>query len=150
MIASIAPFHFDLSLFDIFASLRAGAAILLLDHKLVQNTRFLASYLAEHRVTICYTTPTVLKMLLHFGRLDRYDHSSIRLVLFAGEVFPVKPLNLLRDKAWSQADFYNLYGPTESNVITFYPVPGMDAPSRDRPYPIGLRLRLCDLPPPAG
>jgi amino acid adenylation domain-containing protein len=135
--ASIAPFHFDLSLFDLFVSLRQGAAVLLLDHKLVQNTLYLSSFLAEHKVTICYTTPTVLKMLLNFGRLDRYDHSSIRMVLFAGEVFPVKPLKQLREK-WGQADFYNLYGPTESNVITFHPIPREESAPRERPYPIGL------------
>ncbi len=35
--ASIAPFHFDLSVFDLFVSIRCGAAILLLNQKQVQN-----------------------------------------------------------------------------------------------------------------
>lgn len=135
--ASIAPFHFDLSVFDLFVSLQCGAAILLLNQKQVQNTLYLSSFLSDFRVTICYTTPTVLKMLLNFGRLDRYDHGSIRLVLFAGEVFPVAALNQLRGK-WSQAAFYNLYGPTETNVITYHPVPLQDEEPRERPYPIGL------------
>jgi acyl-CoA synthetase (AMP-forming)/AMP-acid ligase II len=43
-------------------------------------------------------------------------------VLFAGEVFPMKYLREVMARL-KLARFYNLYGPTETNVCTFYPVP---------------------------
>jgi acyl-CoA synthetase (AMP-forming)/AMP-acid ligase II len=39
------------------------------------------------------------------------------------------------------AVFYNLYGPTETNVCTWYRVPDTIAEDRTEPYPIG---RVCD------
>jgi acyl-coenzyme A synthetase/AMP-(fatty) acid ligase len=60
--------------------------------------------------------------------------SSLRLILFAGEVMPPHEAIRLR-AAQPQADLYNLYGPTETNVVTWYQLPG-DLDS-SRPVPIG-------------
>jgi len=58
-------------------------------------------------------------------------------VLFAGEVLPIKHLRRLR-QAVPGAELYNLYGPTETNVCTFYQVSDDDvAPERTQPLPIG-------------
>ena len=42
-------------------------------------------------------------------------------ILFAGEVFPVKHLRRVMD-VFRHAAFYNLFGPTETNVCTYHPV----------------------------
>jgi acyl-coenzyme A synthetase/AMP-(fatty) acid ligase len=57
-------------------------------------------------------------------------------VLFAGEVFPLKHLRRLMD-LWATARFYNLYGPTETNVCTFYALPERIAPEVENAVPIG-------------
>jgi acyl-CoA synthetase (AMP-forming)/AMP-acid ligase II len=58
-------------------------------------------------------------------------------VLFAGEVFPIKYLRRLV-AAIPQAAYYNLYGPTETNVCTYYRVQPHDvAADRTQPVPIG-------------
>jgi amino acid adenylation domain-containing protein len=135
--SSIAPFHFDLSLFDLYVSLIAGATILLLDQQTCQNPRLVARHFQNYAVSICYATPTILKLLLIHGHLHKADHRALRLVLFAGEVFPIKPLAQLMTH-WSSAVFYNLYGPTETNVVTFFSVPGQIEPERTEPFPIGM------------
>jgi acyl-coenzyme A synthetase/AMP-(fatty) acid ligase len=43
-----------------------------------------------------------------------------------------------------QAEFYNLYGPTETNVITCYKVPPLQ-PDRVKPIPIGRACANADL-----
>ena len=43
-------------------------------------------------------------------------------MLFAGEVFPVKHLRAIK-ALWPQPVYYNLYGPTETNVCTFAQIP---------------------------
>jgi acyl-CoA synthetase (AMP-forming)/AMP-acid ligase II len=74
--------------------------------------------------------------------LDRHDHRSLRLVLFAGEVFPPKHLrNLVA--LWPQPDYYNLYGPTETNVCTFARIPKPIPDDRTEPYPIGWPCAHC-------
>lgn len=143
IIASIAPFHFDLSIFDLFVGLLRGASILLLNYATCRNFILLSHYLAQYEVSICYSTPTVFKMILQYGRLHKLDHGSIKLVLFAGEVFPITPLRDLKSH-WRQARFYNLYGPTETNVITYHPVPDIIDESRQHPFPIGRPCEYAD------
>ena len=58
------------------------------------------------------------------------------MVLFAGEVFPIAPLRKLR-AAWPDADLWNLYGPTETNVCSAQNIPRVIPPDVDEPYPIG-------------
>jgi acyl-coenzyme A synthetase/AMP-(fatty) acid ligase len=66
----------------------------------------------------------------------------LRLVLFAGEVFPVKHLRQLQ-RHWPAPTYFNLYGPTETNVCTFARIPHVPD-DRDVPYPIGLVCSHCD------
>jgi acyl-coenzyme A synthetase/AMP-(fatty) acid ligase len=133
-LASFAPFHFDLSTFDLFVGLATGASIWLIDKKLGANIRLLGSKLKEVQATICYTTPTTYNLLNQFGKIPG-DYQP-RLALFAGEIFPIKQLNNLRKK-WSSTTYYNLYGPTETNVCTYYRLPDNIEESKTNPYPIG-------------
>lgn len=121
-LSSHAPFHFDLSILDIYGAHHAGAAACLIDEATARNPRLLADWIAERAPTIWYSTPTALIMLLDHGQLDQRDCSSLRAVLFAGEVFPVPRLRELMSR-WPDARFWNLYGPTETNVCTSYEVP---------------------------
>jgi acyl-CoA synthetase (AMP-forming)/AMP-acid ligase II len=61
------------------------------------------------------------------------------MVLFAGEVFPVKHLRALK-ALWPGPRYFNLYGPTETNVCTWYEIPRDIPPDRTDAYPIG---RVC-------
>ncbi|MCF8236747.1 MAG: amino acid adenylation domain-containing protein [Saprospiraceae bacterium] len=136
VLSSIAPFHFDLSVFDLYAGLGSGAKILLIRPESVKNPMILAEFIDQFAITIWYATPTTLKMMLRFGRMNRYHHSSLRHILFAGEVFPLAPLNDLRSR-WSHAAFHNLYGPTETNVCTYFSLPREIDPTQEKPFPIG-------------
>jgi amino acid adenylation domain-containing protein len=136
IVSSIAPFHFDLSVFDLYAALTRGAATVLIDAASAKNPMLLSELIDRFAITVWYATPTTLKMMLRFGRMDRYSHSSLRTVLFAGEVFPVEPLNSLR-RRWNHASFHNLYGPTETNVCTWYSLPAEVDEAQREPFPIG-------------
>lgn len=135
-LTAIAPLHFDLSIFDIFAGLSAGCSLLLLTPSESKNPLLVSSYIAEYGVTTIYATPTLLQLMPRFGKAGRYDHSQLRQVLFAGEVFPIPALRSLQE-IWPAARFYNLYGPTETNVCTWHPLPATGTDDRQAPYPIG-------------
>jgi amino acid adenylation domain-containing protein len=120
--SSHAPFHFDLSILDIYLSIKHGARLVLISEETGRQPKELASLIEEQRISIWYSTPTILKLLLEVKGIEQYDHSSLHTVLFAGEVFPVKQLRALQ-ALWPAPRYYNLYGPTETNVCTVFPLP---------------------------
>ena len=80
---------------------------------------------------------------MQFGQLSSHDGSALRLVLFGGEVFPVKHLRELK-RHWRSAVYYNLYGPTEITVAcTAARIPDVIADNREAPFPIGFPCTHC-------
>lgn len=137
--SSHAPFHFDLSILDIFVPLKHGATVFLIGEELGKNPARMASVIAERRLTVWYSTPSVLTLLVEHGGLDARDDHALRFILFAGEVFPVKHLRRLKALV-PRPRYLNLYGPTETNVCTYYEIPQTIAEDRTAPFPIG---RAC-------
>ncbi|NQX88524.1 MAG: amino acid adenylation domain-containing protein [Halioglobus sp.] len=117
--SSHAPFHFDLSVFDLYLSIKHQATLILIGEEQGKNPLALASLIAEQKISVWYSTPSILRLLVKHGKLENLDYSALRLVLYAGEVFPLKHLQTLSD-LWPQSEYYNLYGPTETNVCTFF------------------------------
>jgi amino acid adenylation domain-containing protein len=140
--SSHAPFHFDLSILDIYVSLKHGATLVLVEEQLGKEPARLAPWIAQKRLTVWYSAPSILSLLAQFGKLEQHDYSSLRLMLFAGEVFPIKYLKLLKS-LWPHPRYFNLYGPTETNVCTFYEVPRQIPESQTEPVPIGKACSYC-------
>jgi len=136
-VTSYAPLHFDLSTFDLFVTVKAGGTIVLVGEHLSALPERLAALLQDEKVTITYLVPSILSLMVRYGRLPERDLSPLRLILFAGEVFPIKYLRQLMGLI-PHARYDNLYGPTETNVCTSYRVTPEDvAPDRTQPVPIG-------------
>ena len=133
-IACPSPLSFDLSTFDIFNMAWCGATCLLVPEHSVWMPRFLVQFVREARITCWYSVPSILAGMLEEGRMAQHDYPGLRVVLFAGEVFRGADVARLQS-AVSQAVCANLYGPTETNVVTWCCVP------RDfdgsQPLPIG-------------
>jgi len=140
--SSHAPFHFDLSVLDIYLCVKHGATLFLISEELGKNPKELARFIAANQLTIWYSTPSILTLLTQFGNLGAYPVPSLRIVLFAGEVFAVKHLREVK-KIWPGPVYYNLYGPTETNVCTFARIPDAVPDDRDKPYPIGFPCSHC-------
>ena len=133
-IACPSPLGFDLSTFDIFnMALCRATAVLVPDH-IVWMPRFLVQFVRESRITCWYSVPSILAGMLREGRMAAHSYPDLRLILFAGEVFPAPALAKLQ-AAVPNAFCANLYGPTETNVVTWCRVP----PDFDgsQPLPIG-------------
>jgi amino acid adenylation domain-containing protein len=138
-----APLHFDLSVFDLFAAAAAGACVSLVPPELSIFAAELADFIDREKITVWYSVPSVLTRLVLYGRLERHRFQNLRTVLFAGEVFPTKYLQQLR-RAIPQARFFNLYGPTETNVCTYYAVENFCLDRTDA-LPIGKACARCQL-----
>ena len=146
--SSHAPFHFDLSILDIYLPIKHGASLVLISEEIGKDPVRLGAMIAESNITIWYSAPSILSFLSQYGKLDRYDYASLRMVLFAGEVFPVKHLRALK-QLLPHPRYFNLYGPTETNVCTFYEIPQIVPEDRMTPFPIGkacsnYQIRILD------
>jgi amino acid adenylation domain-containing protein len=134
-VASVAPFHFDLSVFDIWSSLSRGASIVIVDEVTVVNGKRMLDLIHEKQIGVWYSVPSALVLMLETGGLAERGAPSLRAVYFAGEVFPIKHLRRTM-AAIPQAVFWNLFGPTETNVCTAYRLPG-PPDEHDKAIPIG-------------
>lgn len=145
VIASHAPLHFDLSIFDLFAASFAGAKLVLIPESWSWVGLALNKYIVENRVTVWYSVPSALIKILSASNLSVLLESKLRLVLFAGEVFPMKHLMELYSSL-PNIEFYNLYGPTETNVCTYHKVNWKDfGESHFGVLPIGKACEYADL-----
>ena len=125
-LSSHAPLHFDLSTFDLYAAAWGDASVTLVPRDASVFPIELARFMREAEITVWYSVPSILTMLVLRGALSR-ERSQLRAVLFAGEVFPSKYLLALMDLI-PRARFLNLYGPTETNVCTWHEVQHGDSP----------------------
>jgi amino acid adenylation domain-containing protein len=142
-VCSPAPLHFDLSVFDIFATCRTAACMVVLPEGTAMFPVRLAEQMEKERISVWYSVPSVLTMLVTYGNLAGFDLSRLRAVIFAGEVFPVKHLRGLM-AALPHARYLNWYGPTETNVCTAFEVPPGAAWPPD-PVPIGKACANTDV-----
>ncbi len=134
--SSHASFHFDLSILDIYVCVKHGAKLVLFGETLGKQPSKAASVILSEGVTIWYSTPSILRLMAEYSQNEQHDRCALRFVIFAGEVFPVKHLRTVM-AMWPRPRYFNLYGPTETNVCTYYEVPAGFPAERTEPFPIG-------------
>jgi amino acid adenylation domain-containing protein len=131
-----APLHFDLSVFDVYNAIEAGASLYMITEDLALFPAKLASFIETQGITVWYSVPSALTLLLLHANLNAEKLHRLRIILFAGEVFPMKYLQQLV-QLLPQVDLFNLYGPTETNVCTYYKVERERLASMEK-LPIGI------------
>ena len=142
IVSSHAPLHFDLSILDVFTTIAAGATIVLVPDRLSTFPVRLAEFIRAQRISVWYSVPSALTLMLQRGKFADFPYPDLRVLLFAGEVFPIKFVQQLRRAV--TARLCNLYGPTETNVCTWYEVTERDL-SREVPLPIGKAITNYDV-----
>lgn len=78
----VAPLSHGAGIHQINVAARGAPTILLKTEKLDVEEAF--QLIERHRVTNMFTVPTILKMLAEHPAATRYDHSSLRHVIYAG------------------------------------------------------------------
>jgi amino acid adenylation domain-containing protein len=136
-LSSHAPLHFDLSIFDLYAAAMATATMVMVPPRASVFPREAVRFMADQRISVWYSVPSILSMIVLRGGLEPGILPTLRTILFAGEVFPTKYLRTLMH-ALPHVRFANLYGPTETNVCTWYEV--TDPPEGDEGIPIGRAI----------
>jgi amino acid adenylation domain-containing protein len=132
-VAGVASLHFDLSTFDLFAAIATGGTLVPLPEGALLRPREASQWISRQRITTWYSTPSTLILLLNRGGLADVRLDALRRVLFAGEIFPRKHLEALREALPPRTALFNLYGPTETNVCTWHPVTQLPGEGEDLP-----------------
>jgi clorobiocin biosynthesis protein CloN4 len=97
-----APFGFDLSVLDLYGAFAVGASVHLIPKVLAYAPTELVRYLNEHRISVWYSVPSALiLMITEGGLLDSPAPAELRAVLFAGEPFPIPFVRQLA--SWTSA-----------------------------------------------
>lgn len=135
-----APLFFDIAYLDLFAGLAAGAELHLVPRALNLLPHKLAEFIRARELTQWFSVPSVLAHMAHHDVVRPGDFPALRRVLWAGEVFRTPALRRWM-KRLPHVRFTNLYGPTETTIVSsFHTLP--ECPPDDRAeVPIG---RACD------
>ena len=141
-LSSHAPFHFDLSVFDLYAAFAAGARLHLVPSTLSYFPLPLARWIADQGITVWYSVPSILGRMAEQSGFSRHPN-RLRAAVFAGEVFPIPALRALQ-RELPEAELHNWYGPTETNVCTYHRVEGRIPDDRREPLPIGIECPYAE------
>lgn len=130
------PLHFDLSTFDIYGALGAGAGLCLVPADFNLLPHKLAQFMRDSRLTQWFSVPSVLTLMAKFDVVREGDFPDLRRVMWCGEAIPT-PTLIYWMRRVPHARFTNLYGPTEATIASsYYTVPRCPDDERE-PVPIG-------------
>jgi amino acid adenylation domain-containing protein len=130
------PLHFDLSVFDLFGTLAAGAQLHLVPPELNLAAAKLAEFIRSGELTQWFSVPSVLTFMAKFDAVRFGDFPALKRVIWCGEVLPT-PTLIYWMKRLPHVSFTNLYGPTEATIASsYYTVPQCPRDEQE-PIPIG-------------
>jgi amino acid adenylation domain-containing protein len=134
--ANHAQFNFGMSLFDIFSCLTSGTPLVLVPDEVRAVAGRVIELWERERISIWFSGPAILSRIAGEAALESRDLSSLRVVAFAGEVFPARHLRELRRRL-RHPRYFNFYGSTETNVAASFELaadtPGDESPPIGRP-----------------
>lgn len=117
-----APFDFDVSVKDIYSTIKNAATMVIVPKKLFVSPAKLVAYLNDNKVNTIIWAVSALRVIENLKVFKKEVPKYLKSVMFSGEVMPVKVLNYWR-KYIPDAEYVNLYGPTEITCnCTFYVV----------------------------
>lgn len=134
VIGNHAPIYFDISTLGFFASPLAGATTIIASEAHIKMPASLSQLIEKEKVTVWYSVPLALIQMLQRGGLSERKMDALRLVIFAGELFPTKHLRATME-VLQGVKFCNAYGPTETNVCTNFFL--TEKPESNEPISIG-------------
>ncbi|MBF2002107.1 MAG: amino acid adenylation domain-containing protein, partial [Synechococcales cyanobacterium M58_A2018_015] len=124
----LSSLSFDLSVYDIFGTLAAGAALVLPDADKVHDPLHWKTLLAQHSVTIWNSVPALMQLGL--SALP----NTLRLVLLSGDWIPLS----LPAQIWQRCpavELISLGGATEAAIWSiYYPITQVDPSWKSIPY----------------
>ncbi|MFI0477302.1 amino acid adenylation domain-containing protein [Paracoccus jiaweipingae] len=123
VVMSVTPLHHDMSVFDLFGALTAGACIVMPDAGADKDAAHWAQLVAAHRVTVWVSVPAILDMLTSCA--SDAQIASLRLIAQGGDYIRPAAIDALRRRL-PGCVLYALGGPTETTIWSIWHPIGPD------------------------
>jgi len=110
------PFSYDVSVWELFWPLVAGACVVLARPRGQMESHYIARAIADEGITTLHFVPAMLRIFLEEGALET-SCASLRRVLVSGESLPAELQErfLQRFRPYG-VELHCLYGPTEAAI----------------------------------
>ena len=138
-LTNCAQWSFDLSVFDLWATLSSGARVELVPAECMLRPQEFVQNLHAWQITHLYAVPSTFSLLESDGGLHNHPLPHLTHALYAGEPFGVSRLRSVM-KCLPRVRFHNLFGPTETNVCTHHEIPSIPDENTTQ-IPVG---KACD------
>lgn len=114
-----APFYFDASVPDLYIPLKTGATVYIPPKMYYTFPKKVLQFIIEKKVNTLVWVPSALCNVVNCKAFSVAVPTTIKLVIFCGEVMPCKHLNVWK-KYIPDALYVNMYGPTEATYACMY------------------------------
>ncbi|HJB66848.1 MAG TPA: amino acid adenylation domain-containing protein [Candidatus Mailhella merdavium] len=139
IVASLSPAVFDIFSFELCMLMAKGSTLVLVPESFAAFPVRLLELMARRHVTFLFWVPTIMVNIANAGLLEQIALPDLRMVWFAGEVFPTAKFNYWR-RLLPQVTFANFYGPIEITLDCLFHVVERELRD-DEPIPIGRPFR---------
>ena len=116
VLTNVNPLFFDNSVFDFYCALFSGASLTPFTPEEVTDPARLVRKVEAAQCSLWFSVPSLLIFLQTMKATDGKNLRSVRKFIFGGEGYPKSKLKSLFE-AYPDAEFHNVYGPTECTCI---------------------------------
>lgn len=117
VIMAVTPFHHDMSVFDVFASMAVGATLVVPSFEQSKNAVVWADLVDRYKVTIWSSVPAIVDMLFSVAQKEQLQ--SLRLIAQGGDYIKPSLIAKLRQQL-PNARLFSLGGPTETTIWSIW------------------------------
>ncbi|MDC4506078.1 acinetobactin non-ribosomal peptide synthetase subunit BasA [Acinetobacter baumannii] len=117
IIMAVTPFHHDMSVFDVFASMAVGATLVVPSFEQSKNAVVWANFVDRYKVTIWSSVPAIVDMLFSVAQKEQLQ--SLRLIAQGGDYIKPSLITKLRQQL-PNARLFSLGGPTETTIWSIW------------------------------
>ncbi|RZH27445.1 peptide synthetase [Acinetobacter pittii] len=117
VIMAVTPFHHDMSVFDVFASMAVGATLVMPSFEQSKNAVVWANLVDRYKVTLWSSVPAIVDMLFSVAQKEQLQ--SLRLIAQGGDYIKPSLISKLREQL-PNARLFSLGGPTETTIWSIW------------------------------
>jgi microcystin synthetase protein McyA len=111
------PFSFDVSVWEFFWPLLAGATLVVVKPQGHKDNTYLIKLIQQQQITTIHFVPSMLRVFLQEPSLE--NCSCLKRVICSGEALPYELTQRFFERL--NCELHNLYGPTEAAIdVTFW------------------------------
>ena len=144
VVGSLSPVIFDIYSFELCMLYMNRATLVLIPDTWAMFPVKILELLEKEHVSFIFWVPTIMVNIANMGLLDKFALNDLKMIWYAGEVFPTKQFNVWYHKLAPRTRFMNLYGPIEITLdCTWFEIK-RDIPDEE-PIPIGFACENTDI-----